>query len=475
MTASASPLDQISNIEAEQALLGALLVNNAIFDRVSGIVKAGDFYDPVHARIFEVIAEKALSGSLASPVTLKAAFTDDEGMQALGGSSYLIRLAGAAISLLAAPDYAKVVADLARRRELWMLLDDGKAALVDPEKDVPAILGSIESWSLAQEATNENKVVSFMAAVTKALRHSQDARESGTLPGLPTGIATLDALTGGLHDGDLIIVAGRPSMGKSACSLQFAINVARAGHGVGFASLEMTETQLAWRALSEHAARAGRIIPYQDMRLGQFDDASWDCISNVAHDAANLPIRIMPPGVRTVGGIMSSARQVARYFEARKQQLRLLIVDYLQIMQAVSRGNANERTAELSGALKAVARHLSVPVIALSQLSRAVEQRDDKRPTLADLRDSGAIEQDADVVIFPYREEYYLRREKPKKEADLPDWHASLAACAGHIELIVAKQRMGPTGVAPAIFDERTNWLRDLPKGHPEEHSRDFA
>lgn len=458
-----NPLDRMASIEAEQALLGALLINNDVYDRISAIVRAEDFYDPVHSRIFTVIADRILGGAVATPVTVKPFFDDDPGMAELGGPAYLVRLAGAAISLFAAADYARLVAEWSRKRGLYVTLQESAASLVEPEASTEAAIGRVEGWSLAQESRGDGKIVSFMAAVTSALRVAQEARSTGEMPGVKTGIRTLDAIIGSLAPGDLIVLAGRPSMGKTACALQFGMNAARSGHGVGIASLEMTDTQLALRALSEQSAVDGFGVPYQDIRTGHFSDDEFERIAAAAHRIVDLPIKIMPPTVRTTGGVLSACRRIVRLFEAKKISLDLLIIDYLQIMQALSKGNRVEQVTELSGAAKAIAMQLGIPVVVLAQLSRAVESRDDKRPMLSDLRDSGSIEQDADVVIFPFREEYYLRRERPADHEtdDLAKWHTALSRVAGRIDLIVDKQRMGALGVARALFDDRMNWLRD--------------
>lgn len=253
---------------------------------------------------------------------------------------------------------------------------------------------------------------------------------------------------------------------NSSVALQFAMNAAPAGHGVGIASLEMTETQIADRAIAEAAARAGHPIAYRDFRTSfNMSEDDWQHMIDGARALQGLPIEIIPPQTRTAGAILSACRRIERAFEKRKARLALLIVDYLQIMQAAGRSsNGNERVTELSGSIKSFAMRLGVPVVVLSQLSRQVEMREEKRPMLADLRESGAIEQDADIVIFPFREEYYLARSRPTGGGDaLAEWQSRMARVAGRIELIVAKQRMGPIGVAGALFDYRSNWLRDVP------------
>lgn len=458
-------MSELFNIEAEQALLGALLLNNEVYDRVSSIIRPPDFYDPVHRRIFEAIVGRVLKNEIASPVSLKSEFEDDEGLKMLGGVAYLARLCGAVVSIFSTPEYARLIVDLAQRRSLSEVLTEAQAALEQPDTPVAGAVALVETWSLAQEAKSDGKIIPFVTAVTDALRQAQEVRQTGRLPGLPSGIAALDDLIGGFCPGQMIVLGGRPSMGKSAVALQFAINAARRGHGVGFASLEMTEAELALRGLSEDAARSGHIIPYVDVRNGRVSDNDFDQILWSARSIADLPIKILPVDVRSPGSLMSCSRRLQKLFEKAGKTLDLLIVDYLQIMEATSKGNGNERITELSNATKRLARKLNIPVIVLAQLSRAVESREDKRPQLSDLRESGSIEQDADVVIFCYRASYYLSRMRPNDNQveALAKWQEAMAAAAGYIDLLVAKQRMGAIGAARCLFDERVNWLRDTP------------
>jgi replicative DNA helicase len=452
------------NVEAEQQLLGALLCNNGVYERVAAIVKPEHFYDPVHARIFETIIGHVQRDQIATPVTLRAFFDDDPGLAELGGLAYLVRLAGAAISLFACADYARLIYDLAVRRELILTLQDSLAAAYDPDKPTDAIVGAIETFQLGQEARDDGKVVSLRAAVTSAFRDMSEAYQNGEVPGVKTGLRGVDDLLGSLRKGNMIVLAGRPSMGKSAVALQIAMNAARAGHGVGFASREMTPEELAARAMSEATARAGRGVKYVDAVRGDVDESQMRALIAGAKDVAELPIYFMPPTTSTVGGVLASARRLVRKFAGEKRSLDLLVLDYIQIMEAASKSGRNEIVTEISGATKALARVLDIPVLALAQLSRGVEGREDKRPLLSDLRDSGAIEQDADAVIFCYREEYYLQRSQPP-EHDIEKrmlWSQSLANCAGCVDLIVAKQRMGPTGSVRAWFDPATNWTRDV-------------
>lgn len=458
---------ELLNVEAEQALLGAVLVNNAVYDRVSSIVRGDDFGDPVHASIWRAVDARIRDGALASPVTLRQYFDEDPGIAVLGGVAYLARLAGAAISLFAAPDYARLIADMAQRRALAGVLAEAQAAIADPEQDVASILGRVEAHALMQETQGEGNVVTFAAAITAASGAANAANLSDTLTGTTTGIRALDDATGGLQAGDYVILGGRASMGKTAVALSIALGAARAGHGVLFASLEMSPEQLATRALSETSARSGNAIAYHDLMRGRFDGDDFLSLLRRQQEEISLPIAITPRSCRNVGAIASQARLAQRRLEAKGRKLGLVVIDYLQLLQPPQRrSNRQEEVSDISSAVKAMAGKLDVPVLALSQLSRGVEGREDKRPGLADLRESGSLEQDADVVIFAYREEYYLRRASPRDE-DPPErhekWHRALANCAGRVDLVIAKARMGEITTVKAMLDAATNWMRDVP------------
>lgn len=453
-------MSALINIEAEQALLGAILVNNDVFPRIANAVEVADFYEPVHARIFEAAARRIQQDILASPVTLKAALENDEGLSALGGPAYLVRLAGAAISIFAAKDYAILIAEAAKRRRLAAVLDEARAAIEDPDRDVVAVMGGVEAHSLVEDSRGAADIIPFAKALTDAAIASHNARVGDGDRPMPSGVAALDDMLGGFYAGDFVILAGRPGMGKSSVALSFALHAARAGRGVAVASLEMTPSSLAMRAISEGSDRIGRGVAYADARRGHISENDDEVIFRTAQSMASLPIKIIPPSVRDLGGLYAAAKRCARQFEAAGKPMAALIIDYLQLIRSDARSRY-EQITDISIALKQMAMQLGVPVIALSQLSRAVEQRDDKRPVMSDLRESGQLEQDADAILFCYRAEYYLRQERPEEDdADaMHAWHDAIGRSSGWMEIIVAKQRMGETGTVRVRYDERFNRL----------------
>ncbi|MEO1639264.1 MAG: replicative DNA helicase [Pseudomonadota bacterium] len=451
------------SIEAEQQLLGAILTNNDVFDRVSSIIGPKHFYDPVHARIFETAAARIGRNMLASPVTLKAFMEDDEGLKELGGPPYLARLAGAAISAFAARDYAQMIYDLATRRELIQLgrnITD-KAAQVDVNHEPRDQIIEAEQalYNLAEQGIAEQGFQSFLAAVTEAVNVANSAyQRDGGLAGLATGLTDLDKKLGGLHKSDLLILAGRPSMGKTSLATNIAFNVAKAykrgklqdgsegavdGGVVGFFSLEMSAEQLAGRILAEASE-----ISSHKIRQGDMTEAEFRRFVEAAKELEACPLYIDDTAAIPISQLAARARRLKR-----THGLDVLIVDYLQLVRGTS-DNRVQEIGEISMGLKAIAKELNIPVIALSQLSRQVESRDDKRPQLSDLRESGSIEQDADVVMFVYRGEYYVEREKPddnNMEA-IAAWQDKMANLHGKAEVIVGKQRHGPIGTVELSF-----------------------
>ena len=399
-----APESMPHSIEAEQQLLGAILTNNDVYDRVASVIGPKHFYEPVHARIFDIAAQRIAKNNLASPVTLKAFMEDDEGLKELGGPAYLARLAGAAISAFAVRDYAQMIYDLAVRRDLIQLGRDisAKAAQVDvaSEPREQIVEAEQELYKLAEQGQVESGFQSFLKAVTDAVNVANAAyQRDGGLSGVSTGLIDMDKKLGGLHRSDLLILAGRPSMGKTSLATNIAFNVAKAykrgqkpdgstgavdGGVVGFYSLEMSAEQLAARILSEAAE-----IPSQQIRSGDMTETEF-----------------------------------RRFVDAAK-------------------------------ALEACPLFIDIPVIALSQLSRQVESRDDKRPQLSDLRESGSIEQDADVVMFVYREEYYKEREKPgDHELDkMAAWQEEMERLHGRAEVVIGKQSHGPIGTVDLSFE----------------------
>ncbi len=455
------------NIEAEQALLGALLVNNDVYDRVAAVVQPAHFFDPVHARIFEVAGERIRRNALASPVTIKAFFEDDAGLKELGGPAYLARLAGAAISLFAARDYAQLVYDLAIRRDLILIgqeiAEKAQRIAVDSEPKDQIVEAEQALYQLGEQGKVDKGFQSFRSAVIDAVQIANAAylREGG-LAGLSTGLADLDKRLGGLHPSDLLILAGRPSMGKTSLATNIAFNIAKAykkgtkpdgsegaieGGVVGFFSLEMSSEQLAARILSE-AAR----IPSHQIRHGDMTEEEMRRFIEAAKALETCPLFIDDTPALPISTIAARARRLKR-----QHGLDVLVIDYLQLARpASSRSEGRvQEVSEITQGLKAIAKELNIPVIALSQLSRAVESREDKRPQLSDLRESGSIEQDADVVMFVFREEYYKEREKPGDHdiEAMVKWKDAMSALHGKAEIVIGKQRHGPIGTVDLAFE----------------------
>ncbi|MEL7091638.1 MAG: replicative DNA helicase [Pseudomonadota bacterium] len=454
------------SIEAEQQLLGAILTNNDIYDRVASVISADHFYDPVHARIFDIAAARIAKNNLASPVTLKAFMEDDEGLKELGGPAYLARLAGAAISAFAVRDYAQMIYDLAVRRDLIQLGRDisAKAAKVDVASEPKEQIVEAEQalYKLAEQGTSEGGFQSFLKAVTDAVNVANAAyQRDGGLAGVSTGLVDLDKKLGGLHSSDLLILAGRPSMGKTSLATNVAFNIAKAyrkglkpdgtegaieGGVVGFFSLEMSAEQLAARILSEAAE-----VPSEQIRRGDMTEAEFRRFVEAAKALEACPLYIDDTPSIPIAQLAARARRLKR-----THGLDLLIVDYVQLVRGTS-DNRVQEIGEISMGLKAIAKELSIPVIGLSQLSRQVESREDKRPQLSDLRESGSIEQDADVVMFVFREEYYKEREKPGDHdlEAMAKWQEEMERLHGRAEVIIGKQRHGPIGTVDLSFEGR--------------------
>ncbi len=473
------------NIEAEQALLGALLVNNDVLDRVSSIVTDSHFYDPVHGRIFATASERIQNNLLVSPVTLKPFFEDDEGLKELGGAAYLARLAGASISLFAAKDYAEMVRDLALRRELITIGQNiaGRAARVTTESDPESqiVKAEEELYTLGQKGESEKGFQSFLMAVTDAVTLAGEAHQrDGQLAGISTGLIDMDKKLGGLHPSDLLILAGRPSMGKTSLATNIAFHIAKTykkgirhdglegaidGGVVGFFSLEMSADQLAARVLSE-AAR----IPSEKIRRGELDEVEFRRFVEAAKELEKCPLYIDDSAALPISTLAARARRLKR-----RHGLDVLIIDYLQLVRpATAKDNRVNEVSEITQGLKAIAKELQIPVIALSQLSRQVESREDKRPQLSDLRESGSIEQDADVVMFVYRADYYKEREKPgEHELDkMLAWQDEMSKMQGKAEVIVGKQRHGPIGSIDLSFEPQFTKFGNLAKTYQQ--SGDF-
>ena len=465
------------NVEAEQQLLGAILTANEVYDRVASLVGPQHFFEPVHARIFEVAAARIQKNASASAVTLKAFLEDDAGLRELGGPSYLVRLQGAAIGAYAARDYAQMIYDLAVRRELIALGRDisEKAARVEVDTEPREQITEAEQalYALGEQGKSEGGFQSFLRAVTDAVQVANAAyQRDGQLSGLSTGLADLDHKLGGLHRSDLLILAGRPSMGKTSLATNIAFSIARAyrkgkladgtegavdGGVVGFFSLEMSAEQLAARILSEASE-----VPSDQIRRGDMTEGEFRRFVEAAKTLEACPLFIDDTPALPISQLATRARRLKRM-----HGLDALFVDYLQLVRpAKSRENRVNEVSEITQGLKAIAKELDIPVVALSQLSRQVESREDKRPQLSDLRESGSIEQDADVVMFVFREEYYAEREKPSDEKleAMAEWQARMEALHGRAEVVIGKQRHGPIGTVELSFEGRFTRFGNLVK-----------
>ncbi len=465
------------NIEAEQQLLGSILTNNDVYDRIAAIIRADHFFEPVHKRIFEIAAARIQKNALASPVTLKAFLEDDPGLKELGGPAYLARLAGAAISAYAARDYAQMIYDLAVRRELIALGRDiaAKAGRVDVTSEPREQIVEAEQrlYKLGEQGHAEKGFQSFLKAVTDAVNVANAAyQRDGGLAGVSTGLVDLDKKLGGLHRSDLLILAGRPSMGKTSLATNIAFNVAKAykkgrlpdgtegtvqGGIVGFYSLEMSAEQLAARILSEAAE-----VPSEQIRRGDMTEAEFRRFVEAAKALESCPLYIDDTPALPISQLAARARRLKR-----THGLDVLMIDYLQLVRpATAKDSRVNEVSEITQGLKAIAKELDIPVIALSQLSRQVENREDKRPQLSDLRESGSIEQDADVVMFVYRDEYYKEREKPGEDnlEAMAKWQETMERVHGKAEVIIGKQRHGPIGTVELSFEGRFTRFGNLVK-----------
>jgi replicative DNA helicase len=465
------------SIEAEQQLLGAILTNNDVYDRIAQIIGPQHFHEPVHSRIFEIAAARIAKNALASPVTLKAFLEDDEGLKELGGAAYLARLAGAAISSFAARDYAQMLYDLHIRRELILLGRDisAKATRADVSEGPKEQIVEAETklYALAEQGRSESGFQSFLTAVTDAVRVANAAyMRDGGLAGISTGLVDLDRKLGGLHPSDLLILAGRPSMGKTSLATNIAFNIAKAyrrgirpdgsegavnGGVVGFFSLEMSAEQLAARILSEASE-----VPSELIRRGDMTEEEFRRFVDAAKTLEACPLFIDDTAALPISQLAARARRLKR-----THGLDALFVDYLQLVRpATAKDSRVNEVSEITQGLKAIAKELDIPVVALSQLSRQVESREDKRPQLSDLRESGSIEQDADVVMFVFREEYYKEREKPSDhELDkMAAWQEEMERLHGKAEVIIGKQRHGPIGTVDLSFEGRFTRFGNLVK-----------
>ena len=466
------------NIEAEQALLGAILVNNEACDRVSSFLDPSHFFEAVHARIYEAAATLIRAGKLASPVTLKTYFERDETLKDIGGPVYLARLAAAATTIINAEEYGRAIYELAQRRKLIDIGTDIVNTSFDTPVDMTArdLIETAEQslYEIAETGKYGQGFQVFGKALTEAVDMAANAyQRDGGLSGISAGLRDLDEKMGGLQASDLIILAGRPAMGKTSLATNIAYQVAKdykADHQpdgslrvldggiVGFFSLEMSQEQLATRIIAEQSG-----ISSERIRRGKITEDEFHRIVEVSRELQSLPLYIDATGGLTIAQVAARARRLKR-----QRGLGLIVVDYLQLLagsaRRASEGRVQEVT-EITVGLKALAKELKVPIIALSQLSRQVENRDDKRPQLADLRESGSIEQDADVVLFIYREEYYLGRADPRPNTpEHFEWQEKMNRVTGVAEVIIGKQRHGPTGIVELQFDASLTKFQDLVK-----------
>jgi len=463
------------NIEAEQALLGAILINNDAFYRVSDFLKASHFNEPLHRKIWEVCAEMIRMGKMATPVTIKTFLPADAKVGDMTVSLYLAKLASEAVTVINAADYGRAIYDLATRRALITIGEDMVNIAYDAPVDM-APQGQIEDaerrlFELAETGRYDGGFESFSDAMKTAVDMAAAAyQRDGGLSGIASGIRDLDARMGGLQRSDLIIVAGRPGMGKTSLATNIAFNIANVyepsqqadgsfeaknGGVVGFFSLEMSAEQLATRIISEQTE-----IPSSKIRRGDLNESDFDKLVAYSQMNQKLPLFIDATGGISIAQLSARARRLKR-----QRGLDMMVIDYIQLMQGSSKNSQNrvQEITEITTGLKALAKELNVPIVALSQLSRQVENRDDKRPQLSDLRESGSIEQDADVVIFVYREEYYLKNKEPKPGTDdYLQWEGQMNDARGKAEIIIGKQRHGPTGTVMVAFQGEFTRFSDL-------------
>jgi replicative DNA helicase len=476
------------NLEAEQALLGAILTNNRAHEKVAEFLAPEHFADPVHGRIFEAASRRIERGQIADAVTLRGDLANDPVLEEVGGAGYLAQLVAASVSIINAGDYGRAIFDSYLRRQLIELGEEVVNSAFAP----PAGMGGEEQieaaeqrlFDLATAGVGERTFISFTGAATLAVNAANAAfQKTGHVSGIATGLADLDRKLGGLHPSDLVILAGRPGMGKSSLASAMAVGAARAQlddvargvatkpKAVAFFSLEMSAEQLATRILSERAS-----VSSDRIRRGAIEHAEFGKFYQASVDLQHLPLSLDDTPALSIAAMRTRARRLAR-----GPGLALIVVDYLQLMRPAPGKQPENRVLEISQitqGLKALAKELEVPVLALSQLSRAVESREDKRPQLSDLRESGTIEQDADVVMFVYRDEYYLEQRRPKLAAfDNAEkfgeaerkWQEQMAAVHNKAEVIIGKQRHGPTGTVELFFEGEFTRFANLDQLHAED------
>jgi len=455
------------NIQAEQSVIASILVSNEIFDEISPILDSQKFFDPVHSRLYETIEKFIAKGLLANPITLKNHFENSEGLKELGGQEYLIKITKFATSVKQAIDYANIVQEMHVRRALIKIsqsvLDETFASSEVNISGEELIQNAEKSlFDLAERGHFNQSFMKFESALKQTIDMAKSAyqNEDG-LVGVPTGLTDLDSRLGGMHKQDLVIIAGRPSMGKTALATNIAFHAAKniekkgSKSSVAFFSLEMSSEQLSTRILSEQSR-----IRSNDIRRGKVSEKEFEQFIETSKNIHELPLYIDETPAITIAAISNRSRRIKRLYG-----LELIVVDYIQLMRSSGKKEYNrvQEISEITQGLKALAKELNVPVLALSQLSRAVEQRDDKKPQLADLRESGSIEQDADVVMFVYREAYYLERKEPTLGSiEHSEWQQKMDEISSLADIMIGKQRHGPTGNVKVEFEAMYTKFKDL-------------
>ncbi|WP_417463753.1 replicative DNA helicase [Kordiimonas sp.] len=474
------------NLEAEQALLGSILVNNEAAQKVQGFLLSEHFFEPVHGRIYDSVLKLMDKNQIADPVKLKPYFDNDEALADVGGAKYLVRLAASAATIINAEDYGRTIYDLAMRRALIQIgeqmVNDAYDAPVDAEASEQISDAEKQLFDLAELGQAETGAQAFSRALRTAVENIENAyKDPDSLSGVTTGLTRLNEKIGGLHNSDLMILAGRPAMGKTALATNIAFNAAKRyaddmlagieperskGAVVCFFSLEMSADQLAARILSDIANRhynGPDPIQSHAMRQGKLTQEQFEAIARAAIELEDTPLFIDDTPALTIAALRNRARRLKR-----QHNLGLVVVDYLQLLRGSGKGTSAENRvqeiSEITRGLKGLAKELHVPVIALSQLSRGVEQRENKRPMLSDLRESGSIEQDADMVMFVFREEYYKEKEQPSEsdQTKHAEWQAQMQALYGKAEVIIGKQRHGPVGTVHLAFEKECTRFTDL-------------
>ena len=452
-----------NNIEAEQSVIGSVLLTNEIFDEVSLVLSSKNFYDPIHRKIFEALEKLIYGGLLANPITLKNYFENEK--DDLNIPEYLVKITKFSTSSRQALEYSKLIFDLYVKRELIKISGEviDQAKLNEIGSDGQKIIENYEKYlfDLAEKGSFSSSLIKFDEAMRQTIEMASNAykNEEGIV-GVPTGLKDLDDRLGGLHKSDLVIIAGRPSMGKTALATNIAFNAAKKIQEIGekssvaFFSLEMSSEQLSTRILAEQSR-----IKSNDIRRGKISEEQFDKFIETSKDISELPLYIDETPAITIAALSNRARRIKRLYG-----LDMVVIDYIQLMRASNSNNGRvQEISEITQGLKALAKELAVPVLALSQLSRAVEQRDDKKPQLSDLRESGSIEQDADVVMFVYREAYYLQGKEPRPATvEHAEWQAKMNEVSHLAELIIQKQRHGPTGNVMLEFEAMFTKFKDI-------------